>query len=296
MIDRRVLRIAAWSAFLALIGRAYHHLRFEGPYRAFFLDENWNGWYVSCCTSQTWLDFVNNPATDAGILLYTRILGTVLAITAIAFLVSKWVPKSIAWTLALLSTLGIGFMGFSYYLDMGYQSAQFIEYTAQTLMPLLMAWIVWGSPNITWRWLMKLAIALTFLGHGLYALNVFPVPGNFVYMIQSIMGLSDAAAKDLLWIAGILDLAVVVGLFIPAITRYALIYAFIWGLLTSLARPFAYILFNHLFYLTVHQYLFEFFVRVPHFMLPLILLLIDIRSKIKDSIPASQMETAIKRE
>lgn len=266
-----IRKLFLFSAAIALLGRSYQHFFFEGPYRAFFLDEAYFKYWQGLFSDQTWLDFVNSPLTDQRILFYTRSMGVVWLLSALALVFFHRLSAKVTWGLAIFSALGLMFYGACSYLDMGYQSAQWIEHTAQILMPILAVWIQQtNESNNFWQWVAKMAIALTFIGHGLYAMGYFPVPGNFVYMTHTILGTSDAASKDFLYVAGVLDLIVAVALFVPRADRYALLYCAFWGFLTALARPVVYILPNHLFWLTVHQTLFEFVVRIPHFMLPLL--------------------------
>ena len=258
------------SAALALVGRSYQHLFFEGPYRAFFLDESLFGYWQGVFSDQSWLDFTNSPLADERIRLYTRVMGFIWLATAIVFLFFNRLSAKIAWSLAIISSLGLMFYGACSYLNMGYQSAQWIEHTAQILMPVLAVWIQSDRSGGFWILLAKVAIALTFIGHGLYAMGYFPVPGNFVYMTHTILGTSDEVSKDFLYVAGILDLLAAALLFVPRADRVALLYCAFWGFVTALARPVTYLLPNHLFWLTVHQTTFEFLVRIPHFMLPLL--------------------------
>jgi len=119
--------------------------------------------------------------------------------------------------------------------------AQLIEHTIQWSLPLMLAAII-SRQTISHRLLqgMKWAIALTFTGHGLFAAGIFPVPAHFVFMTQSVLGISADAARSFLLIAGILDFTVAIGLFINRIDRIVVVYAIIWGTLTALARIVAY--------------------------------------------------------
>lgn len=247
-----------------LLGRSYQHLLLEGPYRAFFLDENLFGWAVG----RGWNDYVLSLQTDERILLYTRIVGMLFALSALLFAVFWRSRPGWLWAVAIFNSLLLFFIAFCYFLEKGYQIGQWLEYSAQTLMPVLAIWAARPGPNRAFHLVASLAVALTFIGHGLYALGVHPVPGNFVYMLTQNISMSDAEAKSFLHIAGWLDMVVGVGVFIPRFRKYALLYAVLWGGLTTFARLTSYILFGHLFWLTVHQWLFQFLVRLPHFLLP----------------------------
>jgi len=267
-----------WSGLLlvallgVLLGRAYQHLLFEGPYRAFFLDEQLFGWAVESYSGKgSWTNYVLSLKTDARILVFTRIVGGLFGITALLFAVFWRSRPRWLWPVAILNSLLLLFLAFGYFLETGYQAGQWIEYSAQIAMPVLAIWAARPGMNRAFRNTAYAVIALTFTGHGLYALGFHPVPGDFVYMLTRNLPLTDTAAKSVLYVAGWLDLAVALGVFIPSLRKYALLYAFFWGGLTTFARLTSYLVFGHLFWLTVHQWVFQFLVRLPHFLLPLFL-------------------------
>ena len=262
-------RLALVALSLFLWARAYQHFFFEGPYRSFFLDQALFGGIQNLISDLSWLEFVTDPQTDRGILFYTRFMAWVWLLTGLLIFGYRRVPVRWLWISAILSSLGLLFYAASDYLDKGYQLAQWIEYAAQIAMPVLMVFLLHKGVNRRWLFVAKVAIALTFIGHGLYALGYFPVPGHFVYMTTAILGVSDSGARDLLFVAGVLDLVAVVFLFVPKIDKYALMYCILWGFLTALARPVAYIQPGPVFWIGLHQSVYEFFVRLPHFMLPL---------------------------
>ena len=107
------------------------------------------------------------------------------------------------------------------------------------------------------------------MSHGLYAIGYYATPGIFIDMMISVLGISEDAAKNCLIIAGILDILLVPLLFIKKTEKAALLYAFLWGLLTALARFFAN--YSSDFPLeSANQYLFEAIIRLPHGLVPLL--------------------------
>ena len=127
-----------------------------------------------------------------------------------------------------------------------------------------------------------LAIALTFVCHALLAIGLpsetawlnHPRPGNFTEMTMLCLGLkSESSAGLILLVAGILDIAAALFLFVPGRFRVAsLAYMVIWGFLTALARPWSYYA-PEFAGDTLTRWLPEALYRVPHFGLPLCLLL-----------------------
>ena len=93
-----------------------------------------------------------------------------------------------------------------------------------------------GANARSLRNLLRGAIALTFFGHGLYAMGYHPLPDNFIDMTTSCIGINESQARTFLQVAGYLDFVVAIGIFIPKVDRHLLIYAAIWGGLTALAR------------------------------------------------------------
>lgn len=153
-----------------------------------------------------------------------------------------------------------------------FQLAQLIEHSIQWSLPLALLYAA-HTPSVHPLFItgLKLAIALTFLGHGLYALGLYGgPPPNFIEMTRNILGVSEQAAVHFLLAAGVLDLLVVAGLFVTGLQYYALGYALLWGTLTALARVFAY--FDLAAPLqSLHPWLFECLYRLGHGGLPLYL-------------------------
>jgi hypothetical protein len=94
-------------------------------------------------------------------------------------------------------------------------------------------------------------------------------------MVIKGFGVNQSTAKEILYIAGILDVIVSIGLFIPNrwILLPSVIYAFFWGLATTVAR----LLTNYypaLWEASLKQWIPEMLFRFPHWILPLIILLL----------------------
>jgi hypothetical protein len=120
---------------------------------------------------------------------------------------------------------------------------------------------------------LKVAIALTFTCHGLYAVGYYPRPGKFIQMTMTILGTNKEASVIFLNIAGILDFVLSVLIFLPR--RFALIglgYAAFWGLATTAARVWA----NYIpefWQDSLLTWTHESIMRMPHFMVPLAVML-----------------------
>ena len=268
-LKNRTFTLLLVACVLLLLGRAYQHLFFEAPYRSFFLKQDYFGWAVAWFSDQEWVAFVNDLRTDRAILALGRTVGIFFAVSAIATLLVFRPYRRLVQGLLYTCTALLAFMAFAYYLDKGFQFAQIMEYTAQAATPALLAWYVANPKSIALQWVLRLAIGLTFLGHGLYALGLYPVPGYFVHMVITNLGLTNDQAVQLLLLAGWMDVGVAIGVLLPRMDRFWLWYAAAWGFLTALARLTTFVFLDHMFWPSLHQIGFEFIIRTPHFLLPL---------------------------
>jgi hypothetical protein len=152
-----------------------------------------------------------------------------------------------------------------------YHIPMFFEHTIQFSTPFLLLSFIKYQKTSKLVLHLKIAIALTFTCHGLYAIGIlYPLPGNFVTMCLNILPISETTAIRFLFIAGILDFAVAILLFIPRLWKFALLYAILWGFLTALARvvgPFSF----DFTWQSLHQNLYQTVYRIPHGLIPLLL-------------------------
>ncbi len=126
--------------------------------------------------------------------------------------------------------------------------------------------------------LIKLIIILTFCTHGLFAFGYpYKTPAVFIDMIIHCTGVKQTTAKHLLQIAGILDFTFCFCIIFAKrgsrLLKYSLIYLAIWGLITALGR----VLGNYypdLGWYNVSQFIPETIIRLPHSLIPLVLLLL----------------------
>jgi len=272
------LNVIIWllrlSTFFVFFGRGLEHLFFDAPFRSVLWDPDIMSSFITNFTSYSWTDYVTSPTVDLSIKILTKITGAFYIFCSIATLVLK--PKNInigkllivgAVLLTILSTL--------FYKEKFLKFGQFIEYSCQMFSPLflyLMLYVNINQKKITL--LLKIAIALTFFGHGLYALGVYITPGYWTDMAMSslrFIGLyfSESEVNKIIYYAGIIDMAIVVGVFLPKkITYPFLIWAAIWGLLTALSRVVGY---TNIYpnWSTFTQFLPQTIYRLPHFFIPL---------------------------
>jgi len=128
-------------------------------------------------------------------------------------------------------------------------------------------------------WL-KIAVAFTFIAHGIFAMGIFILPGHFIDMTIQILGVNETQARLFLHIVGGLDILFSILLFVPKLAKYALLYIIAWGLLTAVARLASG--FNPDFILkSFHNYTYLVLYRLPHGLIPLTILFLITKSNLK---------------
>lgn len=246
----QILRLAAFSL---LLGRGWQFVFLQTPFHL-------------------WQE---NPADTVWIIPAIGIYWLICAVVV-------WVVKpgdSVFSLFLLLGVLPLMVMTYAMWQTSQFQFAQLIEQTAQWATPLLLLYSLsafWDEKKIKKPFpspelITCVVMALVFTGHGLYASGVFPQPANFHYMVTSILGVSGPPASKFLFAAGMMDFVVSAGIFVPRFRRLSLIYMIIWGLLTALARVVAYVSLADLG-ATLFEWLPQMLFRLPHGLLPLVVL------------------------
>lgn len=263
-----------WATAALFLGRAWQHLRWDAPYRTLLWDESLMKGFVESVLGMSWSDYVTSSSLDQGIQIFIKIIGGYLVLAAVAVFLLQLLPRLAKWIIGIGGFILL-LVSYLYFKEHFQQAGLFIEYTLQWGTPFLLLY-AFGSDRWTKRWqfLAVLATALTFVGHGLYAVGWYPRPGHFVQMTLTITGMSEPNCVLFLQIAGVLDFIAALGLFIPVhrIRMISAAYMLGWGMATTAARLWA----NWVpaFWLnTLEQWIHEVVYRFPHFLLPLILLL-----------------------
>jgi hypothetical protein len=225
-----LLRVSALAVFL---GRGMEHLFRGGPYRALFWDEDWWG-----REGADWSRISEGWFSDGVIDGITTGIGIYFLVCAV-FLAAAREGRGRRWAWPVWGgVFCLVLLAFALFKDKFYQVPQFMEYTLQWATPgLFLLLFFHGLERRKILLLGRIAIALTFVGHGVYALGWLPVPVHFMEMTMGILGLDEEAARLFLRIAGGLDMWVAVAMFLPGRwLRSGLVYATCWGFLTALAR------------------------------------------------------------
>lgn len=258
------------TVFLLFVGRAWQHLSWSGPYGNLYYSERYFGKLIGFVTGMDRFEYLSSTAVSGFLDTINLLFGIVFLLAAFSvLLVNKRksyykVTVKIGWFLLFIVALG-------YFAEKNHTWGQLFEYSGQLIAPYLLLLAVKYKMKAKFVFVAKLAIAITFVCHGLYAFGYYPVPGAFVDMMIKGFGMTEPQAIYWLRIFGIVDFAFAVGVFIPFVSRYFLLYGLIWGFLTAFARIYTQVNLDFL-EATLGQYSYEFLVRTPHFIIPLVLL------------------------
>jgi hypothetical protein len=229
---------------------------------------------VLLLTGKRWDAYLDSPYYEA----WPRALLLASVGILVSGLLLSWLkPYAVRLSGALLMLSGL--VIFSLILlqsfDRGFAGIRMMEHSLQWsavfVLMLTTRGEALGGPL---RWLMRICCALTFAGHGLFAMNVLPVPVHFVDMTMQILSLSEEQARQFLWLAGALDILAAILIWLPGRWRKAgLYYMVVWGLLTTLARYAANVNLSLPWWPQAFiHWTPEVLIRVVHFMIPLVLL------------------------
>lgn len=280
-INRQLFLLKLCSACV-FFGRAYEHIFFDPPYRSILWDEALFSPIIEGLFNLDWSFYVTNISFDSNIQLGIKVIGVCYFFCGlISILINDRNYKFYKYFIGA----GAGSLIFLAVLQAKsnfYHLPMFLEHSIQFGSPIaLLICLKREERKYMLTFFLKTIIALTFLSHGLYAVGwPYPLPGHFVTMTMNILSCTENFAKTFLFIAGCLDFLVALFIFLPKSTRWALIYATIWGLLTAFARIVSGITYDFTQGI-FHQYLFTTVFRLPHGLIPLIVFLIINNEKIR---------------
>jgi hypothetical protein len=271
-----VLRL---TTALLLLGHAWVCWNGDMPLRALLWDEGLVKGTVKGLTGMEWGEWVGSLEVDAKISAAVKVQAGIFLLLAIAALLPIKGRALIA--VGAFATLNLTFLAWLKYHDSADGIGQFVEHLGQILTPLVLLFWVRGLRRVAW-WTAAFGIACTFIGHGLFALDIesqtpwanHPRPGQFTEMTMLCLGLeTEESANRILVVAGVLDLVVAALIFTAAWPRViALWWMAAWGLATALARPWAYYEPTSAAE-SLDRWIPEALYRAPHFAIPVFLLL-----------------------
>ena len=161
----------------------------------------------------------------------------------------------------------------------------FIQFSAPVLLLLNVRFDVIENKKIING--LKIAIASTFIAHGLFAMGLIYLPGHFVDMTIIILDVNEAQATSFLYIVGLLDIVASIMIFIPKLSKYALLYMIYWGFSTAFARLMSGYSQNFMAS-SIHGSLYLVIYRLSHGIVPLLVLIIEEKLK-KLKLPTNEI-------
>lgn len=264
------------SVFFILLGRAYQFFFFGAPFRAILWDESFLSPIIESLLNMSWEEYASNTVYSDRIDIFTQSCGILLFTGAIVALFWSKIKFKVAKQLIISLCIGILFiLGICIFKDKNYSFLQIFELLIQVTLPIVLLNLDNFKPERKDKisTILKIALSITFIAHGLYAMGIPFYPGHFIDMTIKITGFTEDQAKVFLTTAGALDVLAATLIYFRRTMKFALCYILIWGLLTALARVVS--SFNTSFILdSIHNSLYATIYRLPHGLIAVILFLI----------------------
>jgi hypothetical protein len=276
------------SCSLVLLGRGYQYIFWDTPIRALMWHQDWMEPVVNLFGVE-WTDYASSPFVDKSLNVFSRVCGWLFLLTSLLV----WFYHKFEKLVTALLKISFGVLLFIFLLDFKdqfFRIGYFIEHSIQLFSPLIFLWYKKGTFEHKYTYVIQCLTALTFIGHGLYAIGYYPHPGEFIDYFYYVIKFDEQMAKKALMIIGIVDIIFSIVLFLP--TSYLerhfhayklfLYYFIVWGFLTAFVRiitGFSMSITSD----TIHQELYKTVFRLSHGILPLVLFLVlKSNHKLKD--------------
>ena len=261
--------------FLIFVGQSIEFLFVGSPIRSLIWDESLLSPLFEGVFNVSWKTYVTNLSVDQWAQEASLFMGVIFALAAFSSLMLLIVEgRRVFRFIIMLGIFLLFIMTISSVKDLNYSTLLFLELSIQLSSPLLLLFSY--KPDFTSERLipyLKIIIGLTFASHGLFATGIIYLPGHFVDMTISILGVTEDTAVQFLLIVGLLDIILSLLLFFPRAAKFALMYAIFWGLITALARIIAGFEFDFV-QLSLKLFLPQTIYRIPNGLTPCLLLLI----------------------
>lgn len=263
-----------WIAVVCLVlGYAFRTFSADLPFRALLWDEGWLRPWVEG-GGGTWADWVGAQGGGNQLVYWLQLVFVATLSWGLVSLLRAKQEKPPYRSMFVLS-LFLGLIVLLQTKENFWRWGYFAEHALQIASPLVLA-VYWRNGLTAGLHLgIRVLIALTFVGHGLYAVGFYPVPHHFLWMFSEGMAhagavLTEGAVRMALKIVGFLDFFSALLLLFPfrKLQLLGLLWIIPWALLTTMARWWSYAdattFLNLLIFWTP-----EVLLRFPHFLLPL---------------------------
>lgn len=255
------------------MGRAWQHFSKGGPYLTLFTNDLLARPFVEAFSNLSWAAYIRSSEVATWGKSFGYDMGYFFLGCAVLTLVFRFLPKWVNLCWSILATVALLFLAFALFQAQAFRAGQFFEYSAQIASPLLLyCWYYQSLKIPRFALFLKIILAFTFIGHALYAIGYYPIPGKFIGMTNRGFGVTDELSKTILLAVGWLDIVASIGLFLPfrKIQLASVIYMITWGAMTAFARIWANY-YPSLGWYSLQQWIPETMFRVPHFILGVVL-------------------------
>lgn len=262
-----------WAMFAVYLGRGLQLIYWDAPYRSLLWNEQLMAPFISFF--MTWPEYVSWPLVDRLVSIFTRFQGLFLFISALTLFYIRSNTKLFR-ALVYLSTCQLLLVAIAGFWHSHLQWPYLFEHALQVGVGLIYLKSISDEKAKAISWARGL-VAVTFIGHGAYALGIYPTPGRFFDMILAVVKLNESQVRVLLRLAGSFDLALgIVLLVLPkSYERFIIPFLFIagyWGLTTASARWLAYVEYDFL-WMSLKLWGPEVIYRISHGLVPFWLIL-----------------------
>lgn len=271
--------LVKYIAVFFLLGKGYEYLFWDAPLRAFFWNESFLSPFIECFT--TWENYASSPYVNETLNFFNRVIAILFLFNALIIFFEKK-GRQYVYLLTKINLVISFFLLLCYFKENFYRIGYLLEHSSQFLslfVYLLFALNILKTKRLL---ILKLIAAATFIGHGLYAIGFYPVPGNFIDMVIYILHVDEDTSLVLLKMAGFTD--IVVGLLViffeVRYTKFLYLFMIFWGTWTSIARSVFGLLLSFSIS-SVHEEWFKMAYRFPHALIPLLILVYFNETKLK---------------
>lgn len=275
------LKLAAAAVWLALAW--LYGMRHQTPWTQWLWNPA-NATVVERITGMTWSEWTRQ--SHHGIAQVAIGCGVGFALFAAVILMLRGAWARSRW---LAVVLALPVMGVAVHLWLDVESrggfaAQYMSEALKLASPgLLWLALVWpGLMRDQALWIARVATAATFVGHGWHAAGFSPTPAEWHFMTMKLLGLTQQGSVGFLHVMGWLDFVAAALLMLPLKSRWWLMvgagYCAAWGAFTAIGRPWAHFTAAENWY-GLDPWLAEGIIRLPHFLIPLWLLLAAVEAR-----------------
>ena len=259
-------QLVRWATGLLFLAGIWQACFFDLPLRNLLWNEALLSGPLSALGIE-WGDWVSGQGVNASVIYIQYAFASIYALGLMAIVWSRMPGRLGFVMLAAISNACLFLLDWP---DHFYQLGYLFEIALRMGTPFVLYFLLRGR-SFTWlNPAVRFLIALTFLGHGLYALGYYPRPAAFVNWTSAGLNLSENTAIQLLNLVGILDLITAAWLIIPLqkMWQLALYWIIPWAVLTTMARYWSNAGFTEFSYL-LYRWTPEVLERMPHILLPL---------------------------